>query len=345
MTNLIRPRRHLQLLSLSGGGYKIVFAAKLLQTLEQQRFDNRFVNACDAFVGTSAGAILAVALAKDEMSLGAILDLLKEMGQKVFPGRACGPGLFRAKYKPEKLEQMLKKIFGEKTTFKHLKKPCFVSAVDVETGNTLLVGGSEKTNLFFDETPLWEAVLASVSAPTYFPFRRFDFPMGDMENSETNGWLIDGGIAANAPELLAAADISRNIGIDIDDILIMSIGTTTNNWAVECNEKKKIMNWGVWDWLIRRKKSRLIDIMMSSQVRMAERLSKAMLKKGNYIRVDRKLPFEERKEMDDYTQFETLCRIGEEYGIEVMSRKDEETARIALFLNRSVVPIQCIPSK
>ena len=241
----LRRREFFHLLSLSGGGYKGVFTLEVLKIIEKQRLvigdddsrHGRIQDCCDGFVGTSVGAIIAAGLAIDK-SPAELLDIFNEHGEKIFPGEP-GPGYIKSRYSKKYLEGLLKEFFGSRR-FYELDKPCFVSTVDAETGNTLLVGGYKGSSLYYEDTEIWQAVQASISAPTYFPFQRYDFVKGDIENQNSSGWLVDGGISANAPELLAAVDLSRNFGVPLDEFFVVSVGTTDH--AVDLSSPSRIRN-------------------------------------------------------------------------------------------------------
>lgn len=363
------PRRELfQLLSLSGGGYKGVFTLEVLKAIEQQRFrfespsglvHGRIQDCCDGFVGTSVGAIIAAGLAIGK-SPSELLEIFHENGDKIFPG-VPGPGYISSRYAKKHLEGLLRGIFGDRT-FSELERPCYVSAVDAETGNTLLIGGYKGSSLHYENTEIWQAVQASVSAPTYFPFQKYGFTQGDKENEGSSGWLVDGGISANAPELLAAADLSKNFGVPLSDFFVLSVGTTDHAVDLEAPSRirtreghvpprvqrlarwgrdmylrtlksKDSTRWGAIAWFINGRIN-LVELILRSQVNVAVRICENLIPPKQYVRVDLSLSSADRVEFDDPAKHETLCRLGQEMAGALFARGSSQAYRVGLFVNR-----------
>lgn len=358
-----------RVVSFSGGGYKGVFSLRIVEELEHSILGldtgdlarhGRIQDCTDAFVGTSVGAIIAAGLAIGK-SPDELLKIFFENGEKIFPGES-GPGYFRSRYWKGKrnLDEILQKTFGDRR-FRDLEVPCYVSAVDVETGNTLLVGGFNGSQLHFEDCLIWEAVSASVSAPTYFPFKRYEFTKGDRENSGSSGWLVDGGLSSNAPELLACADLSKNFGVKVENFFILSIGTTESTISLFSSKagiqgvQKKVgilrqirdkikeyylsylcrddmLNWGALAWFINGKVN-LIELILRSQVNVSIRICQTLVPDCQFIRLDALLPEGEQIDIDDPMQYENLCekaRVASEY---VLSRENPGAYKLGLFLN------------
>ena len=63
--------------------------------------------------------------------------------------------------------------------------------------------------------------MATSVAPLYFP-------MAKIENSN----FIDGGIVANAPDMCAVHEAVKFLNQDLNDISVLSIGTTTSKFSL-----------------------------------------------------------------------------------------------------------------
>jgi hypothetical protein len=61
---------------------------------------------------------------------------------------------------------------------------------------------------------LGDALLATTAAPTYFPEHKIEFD-----------WLIDGGLAANAPTLIGISLLRRKLALSAEKIHVLHIGT------------------------------------------------------------------------------------------------------------------------
>lgn len=365
------------MLSLSGGGYKGVYSLSALKSLEDAKhslLDGSkgeglrlpIQECCDAFLGTSVGAIIATGLAIGK-SPADLLEIFLKEGSEIFPGEA-GIGIGKARYSTKAIEKIIREIMGDRT-FQDVEKPCFVSTVDAETGMPLLVGGWKGADIHFANTPIWEAVLASVSAPTYFPFRRFEFPLGDNENPDSNGWLVDGGLSANAPELIALSDLSKNFAVPLDNFFVLSIGTTSTltkldgprigrsktkvwtdllkpslhwkslkHFCLEAyikalNHPTQGRRWGAIAWFVNGRTS-LIELILKSQENAAVRVCGSIVPSEQYIRLDTHLPYEDRIELDDPRKHSALVKLGEKVVENELSPSSNVSHRIALFTGR-----------
>ena len=103
-------------------------------------------------------------------------------------------------------------------------KPVFVTAYDVELRKPILLKSYEQP-----ETLIIEAANATSAAPIYFP-------TASMRN---NSWLIDGGIAANNPALLAYVEAKKLF--KGEQIKVFAIGTGLNRRKIDGKRSK---DWG-----------------------------------------------------------------------------------------------------
>ena len=117
--------REFRILSIDGGGIRGVFAARVLEMLEERHLGGRPVaDYFDMIAGTSTGGILALGLGA-EKTAGDLRRLYADQGSEVFPyyGPAIDPVVrsvrfvkrfaFRA-YGQKKLKGLLQQTFGER---------------------------------------------------------------------------------------------------------------------------------------------------------------------------------------------------------------------------------------
>lgn len=207
----------MKILALDGGGVFGDVQASVLQGIEA--FDK-----FDCFVGTSIGSALSAAIASGlHNQVGT--PFFHHWMPKIFkpnPWRKYNP--FTPKYSDKELNRALRSIFRG-TYYRDVKKPLFITAANVGS-RTLKVFNQEDDGGWL----LWEVVRAAVAAETYFP-----------------SWkgLADGGVFANNPSMVAVAAASKRMGVPIEEIEILSIGTgskTGNGSRVP----RTIFGWGVW---------------------------------------------------------------------------------------------------
>lgn len=215
-----------RILSLDGGGFMGVIAARALQKLNLTGSD------FDLIAGTSTGAILAAGL-RIGLNPSDILELYRTEGEKIFPAywrrlfnlRAFG-GLFRSRYSSEPLKEILKKYFG-KRKFTEVQNKLIVNSYNIRTKEFLCFRSWCDT---YRERDLHDVILSSCSAPVYF---------------ESNGDEVDGGVVVNNPSMVAIAAALKE-GIRLEDIELVSIGTgKTKVGGGQPGGKLGAVSWGL----------------------------------------------------------------------------------------------------
>ena len=191
-----------RVLSLSGGGYRGLFTAALIRALEARLgpdparptpFGQRF----DLIAGTSIGGILATALSC--RATGAALQaLLQRRGSSIFPPmrlRGLRKLLGRAPYDPQRLRSAICELLpdAEQQLLGEHAPALLLTTVNWTTSKLQLLG-SRPTLGQRDQLglTLMDAMLATSAAPAHFPVHRFQHHR-----------FVDGGLAANAPDLHA----------------------------------------------------------------------------------------------------------------------------------------------
>ncbi len=154
-------------LALGGGGARGVAHIGVLRVLEREGFRIR------AVAGTSMGGIIGAlyAAGNDPSELQALVEEAK--GKNLFRARPLGPGLLGI----HAIEEWLRSVLGD-VQFEDLDIPFAVTAVDLETGNELILGSGKVV----------DAVLATIALPGIFPPR-----------SRDDHRLIDGGVVDPVP--------------------------------------------------------------------------------------------------------------------------------------------------
>lgn len=222
--------RPFRVLSLDGGGVRGLFTAVLLQGLtvefaKQQGLDDTreydLGYQFDLIVGTSTGAILAVALAAG-VQLSKVIALYTEHAKSIFkspvPGNSTGAllvwmsrHLARAANRPEPLEQALFAAFGDETLGQLYARRGIglcVPAVDAETLKSWGFKTPHVSRLQRDvHYRLVDVCMASAAAPLVFPVKEIQRPegTGSLAAPRVN-WFVDGGLWANNPSVVALTE-------------------------------------------------------------------------------------------------------------------------------------------
>lgn len=211
----LRQRR--VILSLSGGGYRGLFTAHVLTRIHREFGNGDLLERVDMFAGTSIGGIIATALAsgcKPER----IKQLLIDRGPGIFPFKwFCGvrQTMGKALYDTANLRAVINEAIpkAEKGKLNQLQVPLLLPAVNWNSSKLHLLasgGMPDKDSLGLS---LMDAMLATSAAPTYFP-----------AHAAAGHVFVDGGLAANAPDLLALQG-ARQLWGAMADIVMISIGT------------------------------------------------------------------------------------------------------------------------
>ena len=209
--------RLFRILALDGGGYKGMFSAAILDRLEQDlqvTISERF----DLIAGTSTGAIIALGLGIG-LRPADLLEFYLQRGHAIFPQqrRRSLRRLTRSKYNPAELRQALQDALGE-ATLGDSKVPLVIPTYDLCNDDVHLFRTPHAPNLRRDHRELMvDVALAATAAPTYLPAH----PLRGLR-------LIDGGMWANNPTMIAVVEAVVSFSRELTDISVLSIGTTAD---------------------------------------------------------------------------------------------------------------------
>ena len=190
----------------------------------------------NAFGGTSIGSACAAyyACGKDP----ALLPILM---LEAFPDIFTAPW-YRylnprsSKYPADGLKKFLNQTFGDQT-LGQVDKPLYIMSFDFANKSPKVFASTGDQD---KEVRIADAVLASVSAPTYFP------PAGDF---------VDGGLWANCPAVATAAALTNTFRIEIDQVSLFSVGTGVI--SKKPTDMSGADSWGILSWA-----ARIVDAML-----------------------------------------------------------------------------------
>lgn len=278
-----------QALSLTGGGYRGLFTARALQVIEEyvgvpigQRFD--------LTCGTSIGGIVALAVAF-EVPMKKVVEVFEQHGAVIFPpheppsgkvGKACD--LWRHARKPRyssmPLREAITKLIDKDATLNDAKHAVAIPAVNVTQGKPQIFKTRHKAEWTRDwKFKAVDVALATAAAPTFF------------ELAEVGGNLYaDGGLFANAPDLLALHEAEHFFSVPTDAVRILSIGTTTKSYSLSFGSDRQ---FGIADWM---DDQRLFSVTISAQQQFVDQLIQHKLQ-DRYFRLDHEPSHEQTKDL------------------------------------------------
>lgn len=210
-----QPRRF-QILALDGGGAKALFTAHLLAHLEED-LGVSIGNSFDLVAGTSAGGIIALGLGAG-LTPREIVGHYEELVDAVFPAARSRIWsrplhLTAPKYSAAVLRTALEKVLGD-LCLKDSIKRLLIPAWDVQRGAVHIFKTPHHPQLRRDgRISMIDTALATSAAPAFFEAAHVD---GQR--------LIDGGIWANNPSVVAISEAVSMLDVSLKSIRVLNIG-------------------------------------------------------------------------------------------------------------------------
>jgi len=275
-----------QALALTGGGYRGLFTAKVLEVLEIAA--GRPIGQCfDLLSGTSIGGIVALAAAF-EVPMARVVEVFVNNGENIFPlhvrPKSAVGNLYDAfkhrnkpRYDSAPLRDAITSLIPEQATLGDALHPTVIPTVNLTEGRPQVF----KTRHIPDWDRDWrlkvvDIALATAAAPTFFPLVEI-----------ANCLHADGGLFANAPDLIALHEAEHFLRIQESSIRILSVGTTSQKYSISHAGAGKL---GILDWM---SNARLFNVTISSQQQFIHQIIRHRLGANNYLRIDQ-LPSHEQ---------------------------------------------------
>uniref|UniRef100_A0A2N9H0N5 Patatin n=1 Tax=Fagus sylvatica TaxID=28930 RepID=A0A2N9H0N5_FAGSY len=308
-------------LSIDGGGVRGIIPGVILAYLESQiqeldGEDARLADYFDVISGTSTGGLIAAMLAapnENNRPLFAAKDIVPfylENSPKIFPQTS---GIFASAV------NLVKVLTGPKYDGKYFHKIV-------------------RTHPILDAA-LSDICIGTSSAPTYFP--AYYFRNQDIHGNVQDFNLVDGGMAANNPTLVAISEVTKQImkknpdflpikPMDYERLLVISIGTGSNKGEKKYNAKIA-SKWGVICWLYDDGFTPLIDCYSDATKDMVDYhncvVFQALHSEDNYLRIDEDKLQGKLSSADVATEknLENLVKVGEQLLKKTVARKNVDT--------------------
>lgn len=266
-----------QALALTGGGYRGLFAAHVLEIIEAE-WKCPIARRFDLVCGTSIGGIVALAAAF-EVPMTKVVEVFVSKGTKIFPAHEKPKGMgivwdlfkysSKSRYSSEELRKVITELIPAHATLGDALHPLCIPAVNITEGKPQVF----KTRHIAEWRRDWklkvvDVALATAAAPTFFE-------LAEVEGSR----YADGGLFANAPDLVAMHEAEHFFDVQKDAFRLLSVGTTTSKYSVSHSAGR---NFGVLDWMT---DQRLFNVIISAQQQFTEQLVAHRLGE-NYVRID-----------------------------------------------------------
>jgi uncharacterized protein len=208
--------KQFQILSLDGGGIKGLFSAAVLAAIEED-LNTEITKHFDLIAGTSTGGIIALGLGLG-LRPREIVEFYVSNGPTVFKKRRFhwARSWTNHQYPSEPLVEALKGCFNDRL-FGKSQNRLVIPSYNIGEDDVYIFRTPHHVKLRRDyKVPAWKVAQATSAAPTYFPSCR----------SVDQLRLIDGGVWANNPALVALVEATGTLGVPMNAIRIFSIGTS-----------------------------------------------------------------------------------------------------------------------
>jgi len=308
-------RKGFRILALDGGGIKGTFTASVLTAwesdLEKRVPGGRIQDHFDLIAGTSTGGILAIGLGLG-LSAKEILEFYKSYGPSIFPNEKFAQRvtlafshMWRPKYSQKPLRDALVKVFGTKR-LGDSRSRLIIPTYDALRGRIFLMKTPHLPRFRYEsDASAVEVALSTSAAPTFFKPSTFAAHEGNA--------YIDGGVWANCPALCAILEAHHFLGVPLEDIWVLSVGTTHEPTALSHKLERGLLGFlrpGLLQWA-----PQLIGLFFQAQMESSLAISELLIGGARFHRVDLDTP-EGVYGLDSSSKIQELAALGRGRAVE-----------------------------
>ncbi|KAK8367545.1 hypothetical protein V6Z12_A02G192900 [Gossypium hirsutum] len=357
MGNSCGKRKMVTVLSIYGGGIRGIIPSVLLASLESklQELDGpnaRIADYFDIVAGTSTGGLIATMLTAPNKDNGRqplyeakdIAKFYLEHSPKIFPqdrARAlCQYQTMCSTQSPTKgnmdILTRFKLYYGKMSIFPLVSATYMLLQPVIFSTNDAAVNDWKNAKLA-------DACIGTSAAPTLLPAHRFETKGSDGKTHSFD--LIDGGVAANNPTLIAISHVwmesfKQNAKfkdiepMDNKRMLVLSLGTGSASIDVPKYDVVTANNWGMLDWIFHNGNTPLLDAYGQASSDMVDFHVSALFRtsrcKENYLRIQDDSLTGAASTADIATEenLQKLVEIGNEILKKPVSKLNFETGRL-----------------
>ncbi|CAN6984432.1 unnamed protein product [Brassica rapa subsp. trilocularis] len=331
------------ILSLDGGGVRGIMVGVILAYLEEQLQaldgeDMRLADYFDVVAGTSTGGLMTAMLTvpdetgRPRFAAKDIVPFYLQHSPKIFPHpgglAALLPKLPKLlsgpKYDGVYLRNLLNNLLGE-TRLHQTITNVVIPTFDMKKLQPTIFSSYQALVDPSLDVKISDICIGTSAAPTYFPPHYFQNE--DIQGKTSEFHLVDGGVTANNPTLLAMTAVTKQIVNDNPDMgelkplgynkfLVVSIGTGSAQKAKKYSAREAA-KWGIISWLYDNGSTPILDITMESSRDIVDFHSSVVFKarqsEDKYLRIDDDTLKGDASSMDLATKsnLENLVIIGE----------------------------------
>ncbi|KAL8536966.1 hypothetical protein ACS0TY_012235 [Phlomoides rotata] len=333
--------RLITILSIDGGGIRGIIPAKILEFLESelQKLDGKVARIADYFdvvAGTSTGGLMTAMLTAPDENYRPLYEakdvapFYLKNGPQIFPqmcllgsigskiGQIAGP-----KYNGKYLQKLLKDNLGP-TRLSNALTNLVIPTFDIKNMQPTIFSSFEVKNMGYMDALLSDICIGTSAAPTYFPAHHFTNADDSGQSMDFN--LIDGGVAANNPTLVAVGEVTKEVfrsnpyffpvqPLEFGKFMVISLGTGSSKQEQKFTAEMTA-KWGLISWVINGSSSPIIDVFNQSSRDMVDYFMsvtfQALHSEDNYLRIQDDTLTDTSSSLDVTTKeiMDNLVRIG-----------------------------------
>ncbi|HUO38488.1 MAG TPA: CBASS cGAMP-activated phospholipase [Mycobacterium sp.] len=262
-----------QVLALDGGGAKALFTAHVLARLEAD-LGLCIADSFDLIAGTSAGGVIALGLGAG-MRPAEIVEHYATLTARIFPRGGWAKWRYVLRpwtnaYSGEVLRQALGEVLGSRL-LGHSHKRLVIPSWDVQRGEVHLFKTPHHARLRRDwKISMVDVAMATTAAPTFFPAAAVD---GQR--------LIDGGVWANNPSVVAIGEAVSMLDVPLRSIRVLNVGTVDQRTYHP--KRFDVGGWATWA-------TTATPLMLTASSRGAQGTATHLVGAHNYARFDVTVP-------------------------------------------------------
>ncbi|KAH9711768.1 Patatin [Citrus sinensis] len=333
--------KKITVLSIDGGGIRGIIPGTILAFLESklQELDGpsaRIADYFDVVAGTSTGGLVTTMLTAPNKEGGPfsaakdINNFYLEHGPKIFPqisrsnflesiASSIDKLLLGPKYDGKYLRTLVNDLLGD-VTVKETLTNVVIPTFDIKLLQPVIFSTTDGKENVLKNARLADICISTSAAPTYFPPHYLETKDSDSGGTRTFD-LVDGGVAANNPTLLAISHISKEMvkqnpqfrdknPMDGRDMLVLSLGTGTAKKELKYNAAKA-SKWGIFEWIYEDSNTPILDIYSDGSSDIVDFHVSALFQscgsKDNYLRIQHLLTLPRRRICKGLWKLEPSC--------------------------------------
>ncbi|KAJ6344656.1 hypothetical protein OIU76_006222 [Salix suchowensis] len=310
-------------LSIDGGGIRGIIPGTILAFLESelQKLDGADARLADYF---------------DDINDFYLENCPKIFPQDESPFASAGKlitSLRGPKYDGKFLHSIIKEKLGDKRLHQTLTN-IVIPTFDIKRLQPTIFSSYQVKSNPSTDALLSDICIGTSAAPTFLPAHYFETkdPSGKVRGFN----LIDGGVAANNPTLVAMGEVSKEITqknpdffpiapMDYGRFLVLSLGTGTAK-SEEKYDAEEAAKWGVLGWLTSDNSTPLVDVFTEASGDMIDlhisTVFQALRCEENYLRIQDDTLTRALSSVDVATKenLENLVKVGEKLLKKPLSR-------------------------